>query len=461
MIGIGNFHTRDCHGVSRRAFLQAGTTLPFAAGLTGLSGRPASAKNGAASAKNEGTAKSVLVLWLHGGPSHVDLFDPKPKADISYRGPFGAIQTREAGIHYSELLPLTAARSHLFSLVRTNVNYEAGHRPASSIMMTGKQAPDGGEDRSGKPGQYPPHFGSILARHRGSAGLPGFISLARGPIGDGVGPVFGYGGGKWGKGHVPFRVSCSAQGDVSIQALELPDGLSPMRLTDRRNLLAALDTAKRKVDTKRFLKWDGDLQQAYSLLTSTGTSKAFDLTQETHRTRDSYGHTSFGQSALLGRRLVEAGVPYVQVNWSQFVEIYAPYSANGWDTHADNFGLLTDWHGPLLDRVVSALLDDMHDRGLLDQTLVVVMGEFGRTPKINNIGSRDHWPQCYFSLWAGGGIQPGRVVGESDRNGEHPLTSPIYPPMVGTTILELAGMATADRAELKVLEGGRVIDELL
>ena len=154
-------------------------------------------------------------------------------------------------------------------------------------------------------------------------------------------------------------------------------------------------------------------------------------------------------------------MPYVQVNWSQYVEVLYPFSDYGWDTHADNFGLLADWHCPLLDGVFSTLLDDLDQRGLLKTTLVVCMGEFGRTPRINNIGSRDHWHQCYFSIWAGGGVQRGRVVGESDPRGEFPATEPITPAMVGTTMLELAGVSSAARAQLNVLEGGRVIHELI
>ena len=153
-------------------------------------------------------------------------------------------------------------------------------------------------------------------------------------------------------------------------------------------------------------------------------------------------------------------MPYVQVNWSQYVEVFYPFTDYGWDTHADNFGLLADWHGPLLDRVLSTLLDDLGRRGLLETTLVVCMGEFGRTPRINAIGSRDHWPQCYFSIWAGAACRPGGSIGESDARGEHPVTDPITPAMVGTTILDRAGIGSAERAELKVLQGARVIDEL-
>jgi uncharacterized protein (DUF1501 family) len=185
-----------------------------------------------------------------------------------------------------------------------------------------------------------------------------------------------------------------------------------------------------------------------------------DLAREPAATRTAYGQTAFGQSCLLGRRLVEAGVPYVQVNWSRFVEVFYPFSDYGWDTHADNFGLLAEWHGPLFDRVFSTLLDDLQERELLATTLVLCMGEFGRTPRINDIGSRDHWPGCYFSLWAGGGVQPGRTIGESDPRGEVPATEPITPAMVGTTVLEAAGINSAARSELRVLTGGRVIHEL-
>jgi len=256
-------------------------------------------------------------------------------------------------------------------------------------------------------------------------------------------------------------ISCSEEGDVEIPALKLADGLSPARLGDRGLLLRELDALKRNVDTTTSRQWDDLHQRAFSLLTSKEAHRAFEIEREPEKLRETYGHTSFGQSCLLGRRLVEAGVPYEQVNWSQYVEVLYKFSDYGWDTHADNFQLLADWHGPILDRAFSTLLDDLHNRGLLDTTLVVCLGEFGRTPRINRIGSRDHWPQCYFSIWAGAGIEPGRVIGESDAYAEHPFTDPWTPADVGTTILELAGISTQDRAELEVLPDGRVIHDLL
>jgi hypothetical protein len=453
MLALGSFRTRDCQGMTRRAFVRAGGLLPFAWGL--------SSPLGGKDADKGPKARSVLLVWLGGGPSHLDLFDPKPRAPAEFRGPFASIATRTPGVRFSELLPKLAARSNRFSLARTNINFNGGHRPAGSIGLTGSVAADGGEDVGGKPGRYPPHFGAILARHRRPGKLPGFISLARGPIGDGVGPLFGFGGGVWGKTFDPLMVSCSEEGQIDIPDLKLFDGLTPARLTERQAVFQELDRLRGQLDHDRFKNWDDQQSRALALLTSREGLEAFDLSREKESSRAAYGHTSFGQSCLLGRRLIEVGVPFVQVNWSQFVEVLYPFSDYGWDTHADNFGMLADWHGPLLDRVFSTLLDDLEQRGLLRTTLVVCMGEFGRTPRINNIGSRDHWHHCYFSVWAGGGIQPGRVIGESDPHGEHPATEPITPAMVGTTMLDLAGVPSAARAQLKVLEKGEVIHDLL
>ncbi|MBI3465643.1 MAG: DUF1501 domain-containing protein [Planctomycetes bacterium] len=444
MFGIGNLWVRDCGGISRRSFLRAGAALPLMYGVPRLIEPTANAQ--------EPRARSILVFWLGGGPSHRDLFDPKPKAPAEYRGPFSTIATKIPGVRFTELLPRLAARSDRFSLVRTNVNFDGDHLIAGSMALTGAAA---GQR------EYPPNFGSIVARRRGSSDLPPFVSLARGPIGDGRGPLLGHGGGTWGAAYDPFMLSCSEQGEVDVPGLKLLDGLTPQRLSDRRYVVETLDHIRQRTDNARFEQWDKLSRDAYTLLTSPDGRKAFDLSREPSGVREAYGYTSVGQSGLLGRRLVEAGVPYVQVNWSQYVEVFYQFSDYGWDTHADNFGLLADWHGPLLDRVLSTLLDDLEVRGLLETTLVVCMGEFGRTPRINPIGSRDHWHQCYFSIWAGGGVQPGRVVGSSDPRGEFPATRPVTPAMVGTTMLELAGVKSAARAELQVLPGGSVIEELL
>jgi hypothetical protein len=440
---VGSFRSHTCQGATRRAFLSAGVAAPFAL---------AASANAASSIAEPRKASSILLIWLGGGPSHLDLFDPKPKAPVEFRGPFATIATRTPGVRFTELLPKLAARSHKFSLIRSNVNFHDGHREAGSIALTGAQS---------AAAVYPPNFGSIVARKRGHDALPRFISLARGQIGDGVGPIQGYGGGTWGKAHDPCLIGCTENGQVEIPSLKLADGLSPARLTERRYLLNEIDRLRRATDAGQHEVWDHLQQRAYALLTSPAGIAALDLSRESAATRTAYGHTSFGQSCLLGRRLVEAGVPYVQVNWSRFVEVFYPFSDYGWDTHADNFGLIADWHAPLLDRVFSTLVDDLENRGLLETTLLVCMGEFGRTPRINEIGSRDHWHPCYFSLWAGGGVQSGRTIGESDARGEHPVSDPITPAMVGATMLELSGINSATRAELRILPEGRVVHELL
>src|SRR5579862_1317428 len=241
MIEVGSFRSGSCQGVSRRTFLKAGFSVPLALGLPGLS---------QAIAAGDSKAKSVLLVWLGGGPSHLDLCDPKPKAPAEYRGPFAAIETRTPGVRFTELLPKLAQRSDRFSLVRTNINFNGGHRPAGSIGLTGVIANDGGEDANGRTTGYPPSFGAILARHRGLQPLPGYISLARGPVGDGVGPLLGQGGGAWGKAYDPFLVSCSDAGEVSIPELKLLDGLSLGRLEHRRSLLGDLDRVRRQAEAR-------------------------------------------------------------------------------------------------------------------------------------------------------------------------------------------------------------------
>lgn len=450
MLALGEYRARTCRGLSRRAFVQFGAAGALATLAGGL-------KSTLAAEGKTGRAKSVILLWLWGAPSHLDTFDPKPKAPAEFRGPFSTIATRSPGIRFTELLPRLAARSDRFSLLRSNRTGAPGHPDAGTYGLTG--APEA-------PTPVWPNFGSIVARHRGYGELPPFVALGRGIPCDVVRPVAGYGGGKWGKAYDPFLVACSDSGQVDMPALKLLEGLSLDRLGDRRTLLAELDVARRRLDAagdaaSRHDGWSQSFRSAYALLTSPSARQALDVSQERPETRDAYGHTSFGQSCLLARRLVEASVPYIQANWSQYVEAMTPNCDFGWDTHIYNFELLMDRHGPIFDRAMSALLDDLHERRLLDSTLVVAMGEFGRTPRINGQAARDHWPNVYFSLWAGGGVEPGRVIGASDARGEEPATQPYWPADVGATICELAGVGTQARAELNALPGAQAIDALL
>lgn len=444
MIRIGRFTGRDCHGWTRRAFVTFGASLPWTAQC--LVPQPAPGAEGG------GKAKSVIFVWLWGAPSHLDTFDPKPDAPTEYRGPFATIAARAAGVRFSELVPRLAARSHMFSVVRSNITHDGGHPPAGTLGLTGYKE---------GPGPLQPSFGSIVARHRGAGALPPYVMLGRGIPRDVVKPVAGYGGGDWGKAYDPFLVDCNDLGDVAIPALELSDGITPERLADRRTLARQLDRFQRRTEELPFELWDRSIQQAYTLLTSRGAVAALDVSRESERTRAAFGQTAFGQSLLLARRLVEAEVPFIHVNWSEYVEALTPNTDFGWDTHIHNFDLLPHRHCPILDRALSALLDDLHERGLLGSTLVVCMGEFGRTPRINNRAARDHWPQCYFSLWAGGGTKPGQIIGASDAKGEHPITRPIDPPAVGATIMDLTGINSVVRAKLNVLPGGEAIRELM
>jgi hypothetical protein len=445
MFDIGSFRAATCGGLSRRSFLKVGATLPAAFGMPGaLEAAPGDA---------DVRAKSVVFVWLWGAPSHIDTFDPKPKAPAEYRGPFSTIATRTPGVRYTDLLPQLAQRSDRYTLVRSHTTSESGHPKAGTVALTGyKELP--------QPVQ--PNFGSIVARHRGQRGdLPPFVSVGRGIPRDALRTIEGYGGGRLGKAYDPFQVKCAETGEVDIPALKLLDGLSPNRITDRRSLLQGIDTTRRQLDSAKIVDWDRSYQRAYGLLANPQTRDAFDLTREPQAIRDKYGFTTFGQSCLLTRRLVEADVGFIQLNWSEYVEAITPNCDFGWDTHIYNFELLQDRHCPVLDRCLSVFLDELAERGLLDTTLVVVMGEFGRTPKINLRAARDHWPRCYFSLWTGAGIEPGRTVGESDKYGEDPVSGGITPLMVGTTIAELAGVGTQSRAELSVLDGGKLINELL
>ena len=443
MLDVGRFRVKTCGGVTRRSFLRIGASMPLAGGL------PAFTATARASELIQ--AKSVVFIWLWGGPSHIDTFDPKPNAPSEYRGPLAPISTRVSGVQFSELLPKLAQRNNLFSVLRSNVTSEPGHPDAGNVGLTGSIA---------NPEPAKPNFGAIVAKHRGHKGvLSPFVYVGRVPA-DGGRPIEGYGGGLLGKTYDPFVVSCSERGQVDIPSLKLLDELTPNRISDRKSLLVQLDNALRAAEQNPLADWEQSYQRAYGLLTNPQARNAFDLTRESSAIRSNYGQTTFGQSCLMARRLVEAGIPYIQVNWSECLAAFETNGDFGWDTHIYNFEMLQDRHCPIFDRALSVFLDELDQRGLLETTLVVVMGEFGRTPKINERAARDHWIHCYCSLWAGAGLEPGRVVGESDRLGRHPVTTPATPLMVGTTIAQLAGLNSQTRAELKVLEGGEVIDGL-
>ncbi|MCH2399662.1 MAG: DUF1501 domain-containing protein, partial [Pirellulales bacterium] len=283
MFDVGSFQARTCSGVSRRSFLRLGSSLPLALGL-GSSVEPALA---AATAR----AKSVVFVFLWGAPSHLDTCDPKPTAPAEYRGPFGVIPTRTPGVHFSELIPQVAQRSHLYTLIRSHATTAPGHPDAGTVALTGFE-------ENPKPVQ--PNFGSIVARHRGRVGnLPPFISIARGTVMDGARRIEGYGGGTLGQLYDPFLAGASELGEVEIPALQLLDGLVPNRIDDRRRLSRQLDAVPRTLALSGFDRWNQTYQSAYKLLMDSRSRQAFDLTRESPQTRERYGQSVFGQSSLL------------------------------------------------------------------------------------------------------------------------------------------------------------------
>ncbi|MFO0928790.1 MAG: DUF1501 domain-containing protein [Gemmataceae bacterium] len=307
-----------------------------------------------------------------------------------------------------------------------------------------------------------PTIGSTVARIRGFTGkLPPFLVVG-GKLHQGKKAIVGEGGGTLGGLYDPFRLVYDPEFGTRVPALQLPADLTPERLADRRKLLDTFARAETRLDGLRSARVLDDYRsQAFAMLTAPDARRAFDLSAESDRTKDRYGRTRFGQSCLLGRRLVEHGVPFVQVNWSDHVEAEEDSGDGGWDHHYRNFQIMQDRHAPWLDQAVSALLDDLGERGLLANTLVLAMGEFGRSPKINAMAGRDHWEHCYSGLAFGGGVRGGQVVGASTPRGEHVHDRPITPADVVTTVQHAIGCTTEVARGIGVgIDSARVLDEL-
>jgi hypothetical protein len=455
MLFVGRQTQRTCQGLTRRALLQAGASTVLGLSLADLLRLRA---EGTAPA---GSAKSVLLLWLWGGPAHLDTWDPKPKAPLEFRGPFSPIATRTPGLRVAELFPQIAKLSDTFAVVRSVHTPSNDHGVAGTAGLTGSAAGGIGLDGKPLPGEPRPATGSVVARVRGfRSPLPPFMVVG-GRLHQGKKVITGEGGGSLGALYDPFRLEYDPAHGTKIPALQLPGDLTPDCLGDRRRLMQALDRAQRRADLAASARAIDDYRaQALALLTSPAARKTFDLAGEPERVHDRYGRTRFGRSCLLARRLVQHGLPFVQVNWSDHVEAEEDSGDGGWDHHYRNFQIMQDRHGPWLDQTLSALLDDLRERGLLKTTLVLVMGEFGRSPKINAMAGRDHWEHCYSVLLAGGGVRGGRVVGESDRRGERLHDRPVTPADLAATVHYGVGITSEQAATLGLGTGGRVIGEL-
>jgi hypothetical protein len=478
MITLLGSPRRCCDGLTRRETLKAGA-LSVLGGCFDLPSLLALEERRAPT-RRPGRAKSVILLYLLGGAATQDMFDLKPDAPDGVRSAFRPIPTSASGIRVCEYLPQMARWMHKAALIRS-VNHKAGcHNCLPSY--TGYALPP--------PDQHPrdtdpPSMGSVCEYLKpGNDDAPAYVYL---PCWLGWGQVFRRAGpyaGFLGKRFDPLTAECAPAADPGAAAARpgypqvvrgapyLPNSrlggeLTLDRLTTRRSLLRQIDDQLRRAEAQPALgSYARTRQRAFSLLTASRVRSAFELQHEDPRLVERYGRTLFGQSALIGRRLVEAGVRFVNVTWDLFWD-RVPIDYDAWDTHTRNFPILRENKLPHLDQTYSALMEDLAARGLLDETLVVLMREMGRTPRVNGAGGRDHWTYCYSILLAGGGIRGGTVYGASDAQAAYVKDNPVSPADVCATIYECLGidpeMPVYDRAgrPMPVAQGGQPVREVL
>lgn len=427
--------------IRRRDALTIGSLTAFGISLCpGIGERSLAAESQSSeSQQSRPPAKRCVLIWLDGGPSHLETLDPKPDASREVRGPLESIQTSVPGVSVTECLPGVAERLSRFAIIRSMTSPLGEHNFGTHYLMTGY--------RPTPVLEYPSFNCAAASVRNAKSALPSQIAV----------PDFRVGGGRFsGNGFLdadvaPFSVgSDPAKPDFAVKNLAPPAGLDSIRLDRRRQFLNQFDEFRRQTDAEsvaRISQTDdpaakavsstGSLEQAWELTSSPQFRAAFDLEDERPEVRNRYGRRTVGQSCLLARRLLERGVPFVTVNH------------RGWDTHADLYTRLKEGFTgaktpvgliPTLDQAVSALTDDLAESGLLDETLIVIMGEFGRTPKLNTQGGRDHWPRVFSVALAGGGIAGGQVIGASDRNGESPAEHAVTPGDLTATIYSRLGL---------------------
>ncbi len=440
---------RFCDGLRRRDFLRVG-----AAGLFGTTLTLPELLRLQASASTRGRSPSdasLIFLFLHGGLSTIDTFDLKPDAPAEFRGDFRPVATNVPGIQIGEHLPRTARQMDKFSLIRSFRHHNSDHGPADHYMLTG-YFPQAGFNPGLKPNNQRPAHGAIIARKLGPRGsVPPYVCLPR--MHPSCGPAY------LGSGAAPFVIDADPSApNFSVPDLVPPAVLPANRLEARRQLLAQVDRYREaaEVQANRHAQAVSHFQrEVFNLMTSPAARRAFDIHQEQDRLRDEYGRTSLGQSCLMARRLVEAGVRCVTIDHSN------------WDTHDNNFATLSRDLLPALDGALATLFRDLADRGLLARTLVVVTGEFGRTPRINRNAGRDHWGPVFTVALGGGGIRGGRVVGRSDARAERPADAPHGPEDLAATMYHLLGIdpgeefLTPEGRPVRIVNNGRVMHELL
>lgn len=442
---------RSCDGIARRDVLKVGLGGVLGAPLTLSSLLARSASAGDAGEKPRKEDVSLIVLFLKGGLSTIDVLDLKPDAPPEFRGEFNPIDTVVPGMQICEHLPRVATVADKFTLVRNFTHHDSGHGPADHYMLTGYH-PGPLFNPNLKPNNTRPAYGSVIAKKLGPRGsVPAYVCVPKAHASSG--PAY------LGSSAAPFVVEADPNApDFTVPDLTPPLEIDPSRLGDRRQLMATVDRfrAAAEVRANRHAKTLSTFQaKAFDLMTSKETRAAFDIGQESDGLRNDYGRTSLGQSLLMARRLVEAGVRCVTIDHTN------------WDTHYDNFNVLKKDLLPHLDNGLTACLRDLTDRGLLKNTLVAVFGEFGRTPRVNKDAGRDHWGPLNTILLAGGGVVGGRVVGASNDKGERPASDPVGPEDLAATLFHCLGINPAE--EFHTPEGrpvplsnhGRVIEAVL
>jgi hypothetical protein len=430
-------HTHSL-GLRRRELVQVGSSALLGLGLSDILARRSHAAPSADPAGPPSVAqraahqKSVLLVFLTGAASHHDTFDLKPDAPAEIRGEFKPIATSTPGLHVCEHLPHLAARADKYAILRTLSHNDNNHLMSTHHVLTGEMQPGGFFDKVASRDDWPDYAAALAFLKPRSDGLPSGVNL----------PTFlqsnpltwpGQHAGFLGPVYDPWQIT----GDPNtkgfrVDAISLADGMDISRLDRRHSLLNDFQTNQARIeDLAKTRRLTADQDLAFSMLTSNRLAKAFRLDSEPDATRDRYGRNTTGQSLLLGKRLIEAGVPVVQVNIGP---------VQNWDSHAAIFTTLKQRLLPPLDQGMGALLDDLSQTGLLDDTFVVMLGEFGRTPKINNDAGRDHWGHCFFGLFAGAGVRPGQVIGRSDETGSYPATRAWSPNDLGATIYTQLGI---------------------
>src|SRR5256714_13018490 len=427
LTGRGSITT--CDGITRRDFLQAGTLGALGLSLSKFAALQALGR--VAPGKDE---KSCIMIFNLGAPSQLDTFDMKPNAPAEIRGPFKPIKTNNPDIQISEILPLHAKLADKFSLVRTC------YHTAAAVHDTGHQMMQTGRLFTG--GINTPHAGCALEFLKGRRNeLPAHLMLPEpmGPTGGNL--PHGQDAGFLGKAYDPFVLNADpSKKDFKVPDLLPPSEIGEARLERRRELRQVVDEAVKEFEASASAQlMDANFASAYRLMTSAKAREAFDLAKEPQKVRERYGMTRFGQCCLLARRLVEAGVRFVTIN--TFITVFDEIT---WDIHGSKpFTSITgmkDIVCPMYDQGYSALIEDLDKRGMLPKTLVCNLAEFGRTPRINPAGGRDHWPQCWSVYFAGGGVKGGRVVGKSDDKGAYPTERPVTPAEVVATIYHSLGV---------------------